>query len=599
MNLARRLRRVLRTTTLATSLVYHAGRAQFLVILVSSIVMSVAVAVQLLVGRTLLEMLTDDTGVDAGDLAPWLVLLGVLMLASAISQSVSTEMRITLSERVLRLAMGDVLDVAAEVPLEAFEEPAFHDRLQRARMAAGDQSSTVVWGLVTIFTTLVVTIGVVAVLFTVAPVLVPIALLGYIPIAIVNVRNNRARYQLELELTELERDRMYMEFLLTERNEAKEIRSYGLAPTIRGWHHRLWDRRMVRLNDLVRRRLVLSSAGSFITTLVLIGTLSIAFVLAARGTISIADAAVAIVGLQQLSSRVQSLGTAFGSVHEGMVFLRDFEQFRAELPVLRERRPTGVPPSPPHTIAVENVSYRYPNAEQEAVRDVSFTLGRGQVMAIVGANGSGKSTLAKVLSQLYTPTGGRVTWDGVDTNECDPSLVRSQIAPVFQDFARFYFRIRDGIALGDVDRLDDEVAIRRAATLAGLDEVIAEQREGLDVRLGKLFFDGIDLSLGQWQRLAIARALFREAPIVVMDEPSASLDPRAEAELFDLLQSLGDDRIVIFVSHRFATVRSADVVLVLEQGEIVEMGSHTELMAADGLYHDLFVLQAERYGLER
>jgi ATP-binding cassette subfamily B protein len=185
----------------------------------------------------------------------------------------------------------------------------------------------------------------------------------------------------------------------------------------------------------------------------------------------------------------------------------------------------------------------------------------------------------------------------VDLAGCSPDLVRAQIAPVFQDFAQYQVTIRRAIGLGDPDRLDDEAGIREAADRAGLTELIDAQANGLDARLGKVFSGGTDISIGQWQRFAIARALFRDAPVVVLDEPTASLDPRAEADLFDLLHALCHDRIVVFVSHRFATVRSADVVLVLNQGEVAQIGSHDELMAAGGLYRDLFNLQADRYGL--
>ena len=283
-------------------------------------------------------------------------------------------------------------------------------------------------------------------------------------------------------------------------------------------------------------------------------------------------------------------------MHEGLTFLRDFESFAAALPVIREQRPTAVPPTPPTVLSVTDLGYRYPGATEDAVRTVSFELRRGQVMAIVGANGSGKTTLAKVVCDLLAPTRGSIRWDGVDLAGCDPALVRAQIAPVFQDFARYFVTIRQVIGLGDSSRLDDEAAIWTSARQVGLADMIESLPSGLDTRLGKAFADGTDLSIGQWQRLAIARALFRDAPVVLLDEPSASLDPQAEADLFDLLQTLCDDRIVIFISHRFATVRSADVVLVLDQGEVAEMGSHDELMAAEGLYHDLFNLQADRYG---
>jgi ATP-binding cassette subfamily B protein len=588
-----------RAVRLALSLVYSSGRRQLFMIIAATVVISVTLAAQLMVGRRILDLLAGDGRVAAGDLAPDLAALGVLMLLAAVSQAVANELRIPLSEQVYRHAMDEVLDVATEVDLEAYEGSEFHDQLQRARMAASGQSSAVVFGLVTIVSTLVIAAGVVAVLVTVAPVLVPVAVLGYVPVALVTMRNNRARYQLERDLTELQRDRGYLEYLMTDRIEAKEIRAYDVAPTLRSWHRTLWDVRMERLHALVRRRLVLTTGGSLVTTVVLIATLSLALILAGRGSISVGDAAVAIVGLQQLSGRLQSAGAAFNSVHEGVTFLRDFESFQRFLPVIRAQRPTAVPPSPPTVLAVDGVGYRYPGSNRDALRAVSFELRRGQVLAIVGANGSGKTTLAKLLCALLPPTRGRITWDGVDLAGCDPVLVRAEIAAVFQDFAQYALTFRRVIGLGDTARLDDEAAIWRAARTAGVAELIEAQPDGLDTRLGKVFSGGTDISIGQWQRLAIARALFRDAPVVLLDEPSASLDPRGEAELFDLLQSLCHDRLVVFVSHRFATVRSADVVMVLEQGEIVEMGSHDELMASAGLYHDLFNLQADRYGLER
>jgi ATP-binding cassette subfamily B protein len=587
----------LSTIRLAISIVYAAGRRETLFIIVSTVITSVAIAGQLLVGRSLLNLLAENDRVDAAELAPQLILLGLLLLISSVSQAIAGELRIPLGEEVHRRTTGDVLDVATEVDLEAYEGSEFHDRLQRARIAAGGQSSAVVFGLVTIMSTLVIAAGVILVLLTIAPMLVPLAILGYLPIAFVNIWNNRARYRLERELTELQRDRAYLEYIMTDRVEAKEVRSYDLGPTLRGWHSELWNTRLGQVRGLIRRRLALTTAGSFVTNLALVATLSIALILAGRGTITLGDAAVAIVALQQLSNRLSGAGTAFSGVHESVTFLRDFEHFRATLPVLREQRPTAVPPTPPTVLTVNDISYRYPGSQRDALDSVSFELHRGQIMAVVGANGSGKSTLAKLLCGLLPPARGTIRWDGVDLAGCDPSLVRAQIAPVFQDYARYMLTIRNAIALGDTTRLDDEEGILRAATEVGLDELIDSLPEGLDARLGKGFSGGTDISVGQWQRLAIARALFRDAPVVLLDEPSASLDPHAEAELFDLLHSICSDRIVIFISHRFATVRSADKVLVLDQGQIVEIGPHEELMAARGLYSDLFQLQAERYGL--
>jgi ATP-binding cassette subfamily B protein len=585
------------TLRLAIGLAYASGRGALLLIIASTIVTSVAIAGQLLVGAALLDLLADSDHVDAAELAPYLVALGVLLLLSSMSQALADDLRVLLSEQVERRAMDDILDVATEVDLEVYDGAEFHDRLQRATIAAGGQSSTVVFGLVTIVSTLAITVGVVFVLLTVAPILVPISVLAYVPIALVNVRNNRAKYQMEHELTELQRERWYLEHVMSDREHAKEVRAYGVVPTLRSWHRDKWDTRMAKLRALVRKRLTLTSIGSFVTTVVLVLTLSAALILAGRGSISIGDAAVAVVGLQQLSSRLQAAGAAFGSIHEGMTFLQDYDGFRAALPMIRAARPTGVPPTPPTLLSVDQLGYRYPEADDDALRSVSFELPLGQIMAVVGANGSGKTTLAKLLCDLLPPTRGRIAWDGVDLAGCSPSLVRDQIAPVFQDFAHYQFTIRQAIGLGDPARLDDDAGIEQAAQQAGLTEVIAARTHGLDARLGKLFTGGTDISIGQWQRLAIARALFRDAPVVVLDEPTASLDPRAEADLFDLLHTLCHGRIVVFVSHRFATVRSADQVLVLHQGDVAQLGSHDELMTAGGLYRDLFTLQAERYGL--
>jgi ATP-binding cassette, subfamily B, bacterial len=565
-------------------------------IVVSSIVTAAAIAGQLLVGRELLDFIAQAGRFDAGDLAFYLAALAALLMVSAMSQALANELRIPLGERVHRRAMDEILDVATEVDVEAYERVEFHDRMQRAQGGAGSYSSSVVFGLVTIVSTLVVTLGVIAVLVTVAPILVPFAVLGYAPIAYVNLRNNRARYQMEWDLTELERERLYLEHLLTQRAESNEIRAYGIAAKLRFWHAALWEERLRRLRELIRRRLILTSGGTLVTTAVLVATLSFALLLAGRGDITIGEAAVAIVGLQQLSSRLKAAGNAFNGVHQGVVFLRDFETFRSTLPILRQKRPTGVPPTPPRTLTVERLTYRYPGSTDDAIRSVAFELERGQSIAIVGANGSGKTTLAKLLCGLLPPTAGTIRWDGVDISTCDPALVRAQIAPVFQDFARYMFTIRQVIGLGYIDDMDNEERMTWAASQVGVDELATSHVAGYDARLGKLFSGGTDISVGQWQRLAIARALFRDAPIVILDEPSASLDPQSESELFDLVQSLCHDRIVVFVSHRLATVRTADVVMVLDQGEVVEFGSHDDLLARGGLYHSLFRLQADRYG---
>jgi ATP-binding cassette, subfamily B, bacterial len=586
----------LQTARAALTLVWEAERVLVMLLGAAAAISAIAIAGQLLLGRELLDQLTADV-VDGTALTPLVVGIGVLLFVTAVANTATHELRHPLTDRVRRRVTEQVLEVAAEATLEAYEGPEFHDRLRRARTDAGEHSASVVWGVVTTTTTLLTSVAVAGVLLAVAPILVPVAMAGYIPIALANIANNRALYRLDWTLTELAREQEYLEHLLTHRSAAKEVRAFGIVDRIRAWYASLWDLRLHQLTSVVRRRLALSAAASGVTALVTAVALGVALYLTVDGQISVGDAAVAVVGLQQLSARLAAAGDALSSVHEGVVFLRDFESLRRLLPDIRASRPRGIPPDEPRRLEVERLTYRYPGSDEPVVNDVSFAVDRDQVLAIVGANGSGKSTLAKLLSGLLPPSGGQIRWDGVNIAGCDPALVSARIAPVFQDFVNFELRVRDAIGLGAEDRIDDVAGIARAADQAGLTDAIDGLPEGLATRLGKAFSGGVDLSGGQWQRLAIARAFFRDAPIVIFDEPSASMDPVGEAELFDRLHALCQRRIVIFVSHRFATVRSADVVLVMDQGRVVESGSHAELMAEGGLYHDLFTLQAERYGI--
>jgi ATP-binding cassette, subfamily B, bacterial len=377
----------------------------------------------------------------------------------------------------------------------------------------------------------------------------------------------------------------------------KEVRAFGLAAWLRARHGQLFDERIRRTRKVVARRTFAALIGSSITALVFVLTLGAVLFLALGGYITVADAAVAVVGLQQLSGRLRGMGQAVTSMFEGITFLRDFESFRARLPAAGTpgSRAAVEPPGRPAAITVDQVSYRYPAGEGPALTDVSLELRPGQVVAVVGPNGAGKSTLAKLLCGLLPPTAGRILWDGIDTAYCDPAAVRQLVAPVFQDYTRFEHSAREAIAFGDLRRLGDGRAVRAAAERAGVDGFLDALPRGFQTRLSTSFTDGTELSVGQWQRLAIARAFFRDAPLVVLDEPAASLDPRAERDLFNRLHDLGRDRMVLFISHRFATVHRADHIIVLLEGQVAEQGNHDQLMTLGGVYAELYALQSEQF----
>jgi ATP-binding cassette subfamily B protein len=438
--------------------------------------------------------------------------------------------------------------------------------------------------------------------------------------------------------------RGYVLSLLTNREMAKEIRAFGLGHYLRDVYERLSDERIARLRQHLRHRAGLSIAGSVGQAVAGGFTFMVLAWLITTGRISLAAAGAAAMATFQLGGQLFGIVSAGGQLYESSLFVEDLEAFLALLPALKARRPTVPAPEGFRTITVRNVDFTYPTTpapkplqtgsdgqrswlrpmgrgmkmmgfppgmlffgakaggadgegplRPHALRDVSLEINRGEVVALVGENGSGKTTLAKMICGLYTPDTGSVRWDGTDVATVDPDQLREQVTVIFQDFVRYWLTARENIGIGRVSRMSDQEAIRAAARHAGADRFIDAWPEAYDTIMGPIFEGGKDLSVGQWQRMALARAFFRDAPLVILDEPTASLDARAEAELFQRIRTLFEGRSVLLISHRFSSVRSADRIYVMKEGQVVEHGSHEQLMALNGLYAELFNLQAAAY----
>ena len=437
--------------------------------------------------------------------------------------------------------------------------------------------------------------GITVALLALQPWLVPLVLVAAVPLLVAVARGGELMFGFRHRMTEVERRRNYLYMLLSGKDAAKELRAFGLGGFLRERFDRLYDEHLAELRKVARRRLRVSLLGNLLTTAVLAGTVAALLALALNGRIGLAEAGTAAGAVFVLGERLMSSVFAAGMLYESSLFIEDFTSFVAMAPEVEARRPRGPAPEGFERLQVEDVSFTYPSAATRAVAGVSMEIGAGEIVALVGENGSGKTTLAKLLCRLYLPQQGRVLWDGTDTAAVDPDEVRRSVAVIFQDFLHYALPAAENIGMGRHQRIGDAEGIRASALHAGADDFLAKLPDGYDTVLGPEFEGGKELSVGQWQRVALARAFFRDAPFIILDEPTAALDARAEHELFESIRTLCRGRSVLLISHRFSSVRSADRIYVLDGGRVAESGSHDELMGLGGRYAELFTLQASAY----
>ncbi|MFI0419320.1 ABC transporter ATP-binding protein [Spongiactinospora sp. 9N601] len=525
--------------------------------------------------------------------------LAVVAAAAAIRTSLSAGAgwaQARLDPQVSRIAEQRLYGMTSQVELVAFDDPDFHDALQRARLRGVGSADSVVSGAIDVLTGTVGIAAVASVLGVLHPVLLSLLVLAVLPDAWAAVRSARMRYTTMRALIPAHRRKWIVSELLADRDPAAEVRSFTMRAFLMRMHDtvaRVEQRIMIRLaGRQTAARLIgeaLSGVGSG-AVYVALGLLLMA------GAVPLAVAGTAVLAIRSGQASLNTLLYATNRLYEEGLYFTDFLDFCAEAEARLQRRPRSVPaPASFERISVEDVTFTYPAADSPALRGVSLHVARGEVVALVGENGSGKTTLAKILAGLYEPDGGRVTWDDTDLAGIDPHELRARIAVIAQDHTRWPLTARHNITMG-TDK--GEPAMISAAEVAGADEVVAELPAGYETLLDRRFKDGKELSGGQWQRIAVARGFYRDAPLLICDEPTAALDARAEHALFERVRRHADGRTVLLITHRMASVRYADRIYVLDHGEVAEQGTHGELLARGGIYADLYTIQARAYAAD-
>jgi ATP-binding cassette subfamily B protein len=498
--------------------------------------------------------------------------------------------------RVQLEAERRLLEQAAKVDIAHFDNSDWHDRLARAKRDVSWRPGDLTWSVLGLSGNIVTIVLMAGLLASLHWVLVVLALAAALLSLALERRVTAKLYEFFYKETPEEREREYLGDLLVQPRNTKEIRAYVLADYLLGRHKE-------RSEELYRLREQMYRSGtriSMLTGLVTGTALALAYLFVAMqgisGDISPGGVVLVIGAFTSVSGTLGNISSTFVAVDQHTTFLEDYFSFLSIerlLPV--PTPPREVPRSLEAGIEFDEVTFTYPGGTEPAVKDLTLHIRGGELIALVGENGAGKSTLVKLLLRFYDPTNGAVRIGGADLRDLDPQALRSRIGVLFQDYATYELSVRENVQMGRPGRADDDQRVLSALEDARSDWLLRKMPKGLDAKVGRLFEGGHDLSGGEWQRLALARIMYRDADVWILDEPTSSLDPEAEAAIFAELKEILKGRIGIVISHRFSTVRIADRIAVIVDGKVAELGSHEELLKANGRYAQLFELQAAGY----
>src|SRR4051812_1599163 len=526
------------------------------------------------------------------------ILVG-LWFAAAVQRAIGAYMgygRNLFVRRVQLEAERRLLEKASKVDLGHFDNSDWHDRLARAKRDVSWRPGDLTWSVLGLSGNIVTIVLMAGLLASLHYILVVLAIGAAVASLAIERRVTVRMYEFFYKETPEEREREYLGDLLVQPRTTKEIRAYVLADYLLGRHGRISE-------DLFRQREQMYRAAtrvSVLTGLVSGTTLALAYVFVAiRGAAGALDPGSVVLVIGAFASVAGTLGqisSTFVAVDQHTTFLDDYFSFLSIAPLVPSPATRVAEPGwHIHDIEFDRVTFAYPGGHAPAVEDLTLHIRRGELVALVGENGAGKSTLVKLLLRFYDADQGEVRVGGINLRDLDPEELRSRIGVLFQDYASYELTVRENVVLGRPGGVPDDERVRQALRNARSEWLLQRMPHGLDARVGRLFEGGHDLSGGEWQRLALARIMYRDADIWILDEPTSSLDPEAEAAIFAELKENLRGRIGLVISHRFSTVRIADRIAVIAGGRVTEIGSHEDLLRAGGRYAQLFELQAAGY----
>ena len=540
----------------------------------------------------------------SGDAAQrWHVLRLVALEAGLMALSTAMSRGQALLRDLMRASLGNhvntlILEKAATLELRHFEDADFYDKMQNARREATIRPLSMALETASLLQQLLILISYAALLIRLSPWSVILIVVASVPSFIAEERFSGESFRLNTWRAPEGRRQNYLEWILTRDSHVKEVKLFDLAPLVLRRYRALFEKFYAEDRALALRKGAAGIALGLLSLAAFYGAYAFMAVRAALGAITLGDLTLYLSVFRQGQSAIQSALASIGSLYEDGLFMSNlFAYLDIGTGGEQPRRLPALAPQHARAQEIEfrDVSFRYPGTDRWVLRGVSLRVRAGEKVALVGENGAGKSTLIKLLMRLYDPSEGAILYGGVDLRDMDARDLRDRIGVLFQDFVRYQWTARENVGIGWVPALDDRARIERAIDDGGARPVIEQLPQKLDTMLGGWFEEGHELSGGQWQKIALARAFMRNSEVLVLDEPTASLDAEAEHELFVRLQQLAADRTAILISHRFSTVRRADRIAVLQEGRIEELGTHAELLARNGRYAHLFRLQASGY----